>query len=141
MDSKDKIYDKDFIYLVVPIEYRLLYQKLLIALSDFGVAMINDCNSGCSAKNKTIIDCWNIFQSAIACKALGQEKTAKVFINYITAQLNLYYSVTGVPQSGEIEVLPDTVEFEPEGGIKVLHVLSEKNWEMNVEDEQENKQI
>ena len=42
--------------------------------------------------NKIIIDCWNAFQSAIACKALKKDKEAGLLIKYITSQIDKLYT-------------------------------------------------
>lgn len=91
----DKIeIEPEYVYMTIPADYVCLYHKLLVYLSDFGVDLIRDCQSSCAAKNKTIIDCWNMFQAAIACHNLGQEDKANLFIKYIEAQLELYYKGT-----------------------------------------------
>lgn len=81
----------EYTYLTIPAAYVCLYHKLLVYLSDFGIELIRDCKAGCSAKNKSIIDCWNMFQALCAAYALGEEKKAELLYNYITAQLELYY--------------------------------------------------
>lgn len=81
----------EYVYLTIPAEYVCLYHKLLVYLADFGLELIKDCQAGCSAKNKSIIDCWNMFQALCAAYALGEEKKAKILYDYISAQLELYY--------------------------------------------------
>ena len=68
----------EYVYLTIPREYVCTYHKLLIYLSDFGKALLDDCSSSCKGDNKTVIDCWNMFQSALACKALGKDKEAEL---------------------------------------------------------------
>ena len=41
--------------------------------------------------NKTIISCWNLFQSALALHALNDVKQSEFFIHYIRTQLNEIY--------------------------------------------------
>lgn len=81
----------EYVYLTIPARYVCLYHKLLVYLSDFGLDLLKDCKAGCSAKNKSIIDCWNMFQALCAAYTLGEEKKAKLLYDYITAQLELYY--------------------------------------------------
>lgn len=81
----------EYAYLTIPAGYICLYHKLLVYLSDFGIELIKDCKAGCSAKNKSIIDCWNMFQALCAAHALGETKKAELLYNYITNQLELYY--------------------------------------------------
>lgn len=81
----------EYTYLTIPKAYVCLYHKLLVYLADFGLELIKDCKAGCSAKNKSIIDCWNMFQALCAAYTLGEEKKAELLYNYITAQLELHY--------------------------------------------------
>ena len=83
--------DVEYVYLTIPASYVCVYHKLLAYMADLGRAQIEDCNSTCKGNGKNIISCWNLFQSAIACHALGQDKEAEFFIDYIKTQLtNLY---------------------------------------------------
>lgn len=84
----------EYVYLTIPADYICIYHKLLIYLANFGKEAISDCSSICKDSNKNIITCWNIFQSAIACRELGLTKQADLFIQYITAQLNNLYNGT-----------------------------------------------
>lgn len=88
-----------YIYLTIPEEYICIYHKLLILVSNIGKEILNDCNASCKGNNKYIIDCWNTFQSAIACNALGKTKEAEILINYIKGQIsNLYIGTDSVEQ-------------------------------------------
>lgn len=80
---------KDFIYLTIPVEYIIVYRKLLKCLNDAGINLLKECN--CSSKgNKTkiVFECWLMFQAAIAAKKLGDTKKADIFIKFIEANLN-----------------------------------------------------
>ena len=66
----------NYVYLTIPQDYICIYHKLLILMSNIGREIINDCSATCKGNNKIIIDCWNTFQSAIACKALKKDKEA-----------------------------------------------------------------
>lgn len=81
----------EFLYLTIPADYVCTYHKLLVYLADFGKKLLDDCSVACKGNNKTIIDCWNLFQSALASKAIGQDKQADLFINYINKQLDNIY--------------------------------------------------
>lgn len=83
-----------YLYLTIPSEYVCIYHKLLSQLADFGLDALRDCNSTCKGTNKTIIQCWNMFQAAIAAKELGKDKEAETLIKYIEAQLELVYAGT-----------------------------------------------
>lgn len=80
----------DYIYLSVPSEWLYTYRKLLFLLSCAGKEMLDDCNYACKNNGKNVYNCWSIFQSALAAKALGEDKKANLFIDYIDKQLNIY---------------------------------------------------
>lgn len=79
------------IYLVIPVKYRCTYNRLLTALSDFGIDALKDCDSVCKGSKGQVIKCWNMFQAAMAAYNLGNEREADVLIKYIDAQLNIIY--------------------------------------------------
>lgn len=92
-NKKNMIINPQYVYLTIPSEYVCLYHRLLIYMADFGKEIIDDCSTICNGGNKSIINCWNLFQSAIACKELGKDKEAEFFINYIELQLkNIYHN-------------------------------------------------
>lgn len=92
-NKKNMIINPQYVYLTIPSEYVCLYHRLLIYMADFGKEIIDDCSTICNGGNKSIINCWNLFQSAIACKELGKDKEAEFFINYIEFQLkNIYHN-------------------------------------------------
>lgn len=82
----------EYVYMRIPAEYVCIYHKLLVMFSDFGLEMLDDCSASCSNKNKNIINCFNMFNAAIAARQLGNHKLANNLINYIKGQLNIEYS-------------------------------------------------
>lgn len=103
-DRYNQVYTKDkesmveiqpeLLYLTIPADYVCTYHKLLVYLADFGKKLLDDCSATCKGNNKTVIDCWNLFQSALACRTLGQDKQASLFIDYINKQLDNIYKGT-----------------------------------------------
>lgn len=83
--------DIEFVYLTIPKPYVCIYHKLITALADYGENIITDCKCLCDTHNKELINCWNLFQSAIACYNIGEIAKADFFINYISKQLTLIY--------------------------------------------------
>lgn len=81
----------EYVYLTIPADWVCVYHKLLTYMADFGKTIVDDCNAICKGHSKNIITCWNLFQSAIACKELGNDKEAEFFINYINKQLEYIY--------------------------------------------------
>ena len=116
--DKDVLIDikPEFLYLTIPAEYVCIYHKLLVYLADFGKKLLDDCSAVCKGNNKTVVDCWNLFQSALACKSLGQDKQASLFIDYIDKQLNNIY------RGEDREVYNGTNYFPitPDGKLKAL---------------------
>ena len=96
VQDKEKMVEitPEFLYLTIPADYICTYHKLLVYLADFGKSLLDDCSAICKGNNKTVIDCWNLFQSALACKTLGQDKQASLFIDYINKQLDNIYRGT-----------------------------------------------
>ena len=85
--------DVDYVYLTVPAEWVCVYHKLLVFMTDFGEQLLNDCTASCKGNGKTIVNCWNMFQSAIASRSLGLHKQSEVLIKYIIKQLDSLYGV------------------------------------------------
>ena len=116
--DKDALIDikPEFLYLTIPAEYVCIYHKLLVYLADFGKKLLDDCSAVCKGNNKTVVDCWNLFQSALACKSLGQDKQASLFIDYIDKQLNNIYKEEDNKVYNGTNYYPIT----PDGKLKAL---------------------
>lgn len=91
-DSNEIEIEPEYVYMMIPSDWVCIYHKLLAYLADFGEAAIKDCAASCQGSNLYVIQCWNIFQSAVACYNLGLIDKANVLIKYIKAQLELSYS-------------------------------------------------
>lgn len=106
----------EYAYLVIPTKYICTYHKILIYLADFGKRLLDDCSASCKGNNKTIVDCWNLFQSALACYTLGHHKQADLFIDYINKQLECIY------RGEEDDVWSGTIylPITPDGKLKAL---------------------
>lgn len=118
VDDKEKLIEiqPEFLYLTIPADYICTYHKLLVYLADFGKKLLDDCSAVCKGNNKTVIDCWNLFQSALACKSLGQDKQASLFIDYINKQLEQVYRGTDEKVFNGGNYYPIT----PDGKLKAL---------------------
>lgn len=97
IDGYDEI-TPEYVYLTIPADWVCLYHKLLVYLADFGLDALKDCSAECNGTNKRIIKCWNMFNAALAAKALNRTKEANVLIKYITAQLETIYDKEGKEQ-------------------------------------------
>ena len=86
--------DNEYVYLTIPAEYVHIYHKLLVYVADFGKSIVDDCTASCKGNGKNILTYWSLFQSAIACKALGRLEEADFFINYVNKQIDYLYKGT-----------------------------------------------
>lgn len=95
----DMFIDKcpEYVYLTVPTLFICTYHKLLHYMVDFGIDLVKDCDSGCNAKNKKILDCWGMFQAACSAYTLEKYTEANLLIKYINEQLKLFYNSEGKP--------------------------------------------
>lgn len=81
--------EQDFIYMIIPEDYKYIYDFLLVKLSNLGIDLLNDCSASCKGDNKYIISCWNMFQAACAAYNLEEYAKATLLFNYIKGQLNI----------------------------------------------------
>lgn len=103
----------EYVYMTIPAEYVCIYHRILMMLSDFGVKLLRDCQASCTSKNRKVVDCFNMFNAAVAARKLGQDKLAATLINYIKGQIDLNYNgqapcpeiVYPVDEKGEIKAL------------------------------------
>ena len=81
--------NSDYLYLIVPNEYRCVFYNILDTLGTLGEDLINSCTATCKGKAINGIACYNMFIAACACYYLGEVKRARTLISYIKAQLNI----------------------------------------------------
>ena len=81
----------EYIYTTIPAEYVCVYHRILTMLADYGEDMLKDCKASCTDRNSNVIECFNMFNAAVAARKLGQEKKATLIINYIKAKINQIY--------------------------------------------------
>lgn len=89
----------EYIYMTIPAEYVCIYHKILILMAEYGLNMLNDCQAGCTNQNKSIINCFNMFNAAIAARKLGLTKQAETIMKYVNGQLNLIYHADNIDTS------------------------------------------
>lgn len=106
----------EYVYLTIPANWVCVYHKLLTYMADFGKTIIDDCNAICKGNSKNIISCWNLFQSALACRTLGKEKEAEFFIDYIKKQLELIYKGS----NNEVYQTSFPVTIDDKGELKAI---------------------
>lgn len=90
------------IYLLIPENYITTYQKLITLIINNNKAIKEKPDN---VVNKQIIDCWNLFQSAVAAYNLGFEKDANFFISFINCNIDNIINKYG-------EIYNETFYFE-----------------------------
>lgn len=81
----------EYIYITIPAEYICVYHRILAMLADYGEDMLNDCKAACKDRNSNIIECFNMFNAAVAARKLGKTSLANTLINYVKATLEQLY--------------------------------------------------
>lgn len=101
----------EYVYVTIPAEYICVYHRILAMLADYGEEMLKDCKSACKDRNSGVIECFNMFNAAVAARKLGKTKLAEVLIKYIKSKINQIYKgkdnstsfVFPVDENGEIK--------------------------------------
>lgn len=83
--------EPEYVYVTIPAEYICVYHRILVMMADYGEEMLKDCKASCTDKNSGVIECFNMFNSAVAARKLGKDKLAEVIIKYIKAKINQIY--------------------------------------------------
>lgn len=100
---KNEVKDLNFdIYLLIKENYITTYQKLITLIINNNKAIKEKPDN---VVNKQIIDCWNLFQSAVAAYNLGFEKDADFFISFIDCNIDNIINKYG-------EIYNETFYFE-----------------------------
>lgn len=81
----------EVINITYPKEWNYIAQQILYLFSEYGLDAIKDCKASCTKKSSHVIDCYNIFNAAVAAYNAKRTKEANLIINYLKGQLNLYY--------------------------------------------------
>ena len=80
--------EPEYVYVTIPAEYICVYHRILAMLADYGEDMLKDCKASCTDRNSNVIDCFNMFNAAVAARKLGRDKLAETLIKYIKAKIN-----------------------------------------------------
>lgn len=81
----------EYVYVTIPAEYICVYHRILAMLADYGEEMLMDCKASCTDKNSGVIECFNMFNAAVAARKLGRDKLAATLIKYIKEKINMMY--------------------------------------------------
>lgn len=91
MNNKLITVEPEYVYITIPAEYICVYHRILAMLADYGEEMLKDCKAACTDRNSTVIECFNVFNAAVAARKLGKDKLAETLIKYIKAKINQIY--------------------------------------------------
>lgn len=83
--------EPEYVYVTIPSEYICVYHRILAMLADYGEDMLKDCKASCTDRNSNVIECFNMFNAAVAARKLGKDKLAETLIKYIKAKINQMY--------------------------------------------------
>ena len=83
--------EPEYVYVTIPAEYICVYHRILAMLADYGEDMLKDCKASCTDRNSNVIDCFNMFNAAVAARKLGKDKLAETLIKYIKVKMNQMY--------------------------------------------------
>lgn len=83
--------EPEYVYVTIPAEYICVYHRILAMLADYGEEMLKDCKASCKDRNSNVIDCFNMFNAAVASRKLGKTKLAETLIKYVKAKINQIY--------------------------------------------------
>ena len=89
--SELKPIEPEYVYVTIPAEYICVYHRILAMMADYGLEMLQDCKANCTDRNSGVIECFNMFNAAVACRKLGKLKEANTIIVYIKAKINSIY--------------------------------------------------
>lgn len=118
----------EYVYVTIPAEYICVYHRILAMMADYGEEMLKDCKATCTDKNSGVIECFNMFNAAVAAKKLGKESLANTLIKYIKTKINQIYK--GVDNSTSF-VFP----VDENGQLKAFVSCGERpKFEINPED-------
>ena len=114
----------EYVYMTIPADYVCVYHRILAMLADYGEDMLMDCKAACKDRNSNVIDCFNMFNAAVAARKIGKEKLAETIIKYVKAKIDQIYNgnedcpgyVYPIDNHGELKAIvsctDDTVKFE-----------------------------
>lgn len=77
----------EYIYVTIPADYVCVYHDIMQLLADYGIDMLKDCKASCTSRNSNVIECFNLFNAAVAARKLGNVKLADLLIKYIKAKI------------------------------------------------------
>ena len=149
--SERKEVELEYVYVTIPAEYICVYHRILAMLADFGEEMLKDCKASCTDRNSNVIQCFNMFNAAVAARKLGKDKLAETLIKYIKAKINQIYQgndnltsfIFPVDETGHLKAFVSCgerpkFEIDPEDGELFEHKFNngfDEHFRLGPEDE------
>lgn len=146
--------EPEYVYVTVPAEYICVYHRILAMLADYGEDMLKNCKASCTDRNSGVIECFNMFNAAVAARKLGKDKLAKTLIKYIKTKINQIYQgadnstsfVFPIDENGEIKAFVSCgerpkFEINPDDGMLYEHKVNngfDEHFRLGPEDESPN---
>lgn len=147
--------EPEYIYVTIPAEYICVYHRILAMMADYGEEMLKDCKASCTDRNNNVIECFNMFNAAVAARKLGKDKLAETLIKYIKAKINQIYRgldnstsfVFPVDETGQLKAFVSCgerpqFEIDLESGQLLAHKLDngfDEHFHLGPEDETQDK--
>ena len=91
------IKNASYAYITIPRDWLNLYNKILYLLADFGEAKLKDCTAECLKNNKVVLDCYAMFNAAIAAKEIHNNPLSNALYKYVEATINAMYRGSALP--------------------------------------------
>lgn len=91
------IKNASYAYITIPRDWLNLYHKILCLLADYGEAKLKDCTAECLRNNKVVLDCYAMFNAAIAAKEIHNNPLANALYKYVEATINAMYRGNALP--------------------------------------------
>lgn len=143
--------EPEYVYVTIPAEYICVYHRILAMMADYGEDMLKDCKANCTDRNSGVIECFNMFNSAVAARKLGKDKLAALIIKYIKVKINQIYKdkdnstsfVFPIDENGEIKAFVSCgerpkFEINPDDGMLYEHKFNngfDEHFRLGPEDE------
>lgn len=106
--------EPEYVYMTIPVSWVCVYHRILAMLADYGEDMLKDCKAACTDRNSNVIECFNMFNAAIAARKIGKDKLAETLIKYIKAKITQIYK--GIDNCTESFIYP----IDSHGHIKAI---------------------
>ena len=143
--------EPEYIYVTIPAEYICVYHRILAMMADYGEEMLKNCKASCTDKNNNVIECFNMFNSAVAARKLGKDKLAETLIKYIKTKINQIYKgldnstsfVFPIDETGHLKAIVSCgerpkFEINPDDGMLYEHKFNngfDEHFHLGSEDE------